>query len=141
MRFSQKNNFMFDRTFIIHDKHSREAARIVAKSYDQLSNSIRETSEREIESKNRVDITLAEYEHLKSENERLRQENEFLRGCYTKIGVPPDLPIIQDSITRYYSRDYIGFKDGIRIEFQFDCSLLDPDTRRLIEAQITGGYK
>lgn len=132
---------MFDRTFVIHDNHSRDAARILARSYKQLSDSMRETSEREIESRNRVDITLAEYERLKEENQRLRRENDFFEKCLIKMGVPPDLPIIQDSIKRCYCRDPIGSMDGVRIEFKFDSSLLDPDTRRLVEAQITGGYK
>lgn len=132
---------MFNRTFIIHDDHSLDAARIIARSNRQLSNNIREISEREIESKNRVNISLSEYECLKEENERLSRENRFFETCLIRLGIPPDLPIIQDSIKRYYCRDPIGFKDGVRIEFKFDSSLLDPDTRRLVEAQITGGYK
>lgn len=132
---------MFDRMFVIHDNHSLEAARVLARSNRQLSDSIRETSDREIESRNRVNITLAEYERLKDENKMLRRENEFFEKCLIKIGVPPDLPIIQDSIKRYHYRDPIDFRDGVRIEFKHDSSLLDPSTRRLVEAQITGGYK
>lgn len=131
---------MFDRTYIHSEDNSREAARILDGSIARFGNKLAEISREEVKARDRVDITLAEYERMKNLISDLSAENRRLRGVFEKIGVPADLPIIQDSIRRYYAADYMSFRqqDTIRIEFKIDTLDLSPEQRKEISYNFGG---
>lgn len=122
-----KNNFMFNRTFIIHDNHALDAARKIESSNVQLADRISENSSREVEARNRVDITLAEYERMKKQISELSDENRRLKMSFEKIGILSELPIIPETIHRYYSEDAVNQQYAIRVEFKVDRRQMDPD--------------
>lgn len=83
---------MFDRHYHIQDEHSRvEAARINAMSQEKFSKQLKDISEAEIKSKDRVDITLAEYERLKSDLRRYEEKSRRLEAIVAKLGIPDEV--------------------------------------------------
>lgn len=103
----------------------------IAKSNFQLGNDIlranrelgetfRSISEAEIKSKDRVDITLEEYERMKYEIGSLSYENNRLRNILERIEVPLDKEIVADSIRTYWCDNPYDFKRKFRIEFDID---------------------
>lgn len=132
MRCSQKNNFMFNRTFIIHDNHALEAARKIAASNAQLADKMAEISSKEIDARNRIDITLAEYERMKNQISELSDENSRLKKSFEKLSIPSELPIIPGTIHRYYSEDAINHQYTIRVEFKVDRLQMDSDLIRKV---------
>lgn len=103
----------------------------IAKSNFQLGNDIlranrefgetlRNISEAEIESKDRVDITLKEYESMKYKIESLQKQNRMLTNILERIEVPLDKEIIPDSIRTCWCDIPFEFKRRYRIEFDID---------------------
>lgn len=78
---------MFDKhyhTTYVHEDHSREAARILSDTLDSISKA-------DVLSKDRVDISLVEYEKLKSDMYRYRDLSMQLEQLVANIGFPEDL--------------------------------------------------
>lgn len=74
----------------------------------------------EIRARDRVDISLEEYDRMQDTMTALRMENERLRTILEKIEVPLDKPIIPGSIQTMYCQDPTNFKRKFRIEFEID---------------------
>ena len=110
---------MFDRHYhtTIHQDHSREAARILGDKFMTIS-------EAEIESKDRVDISLKEYERLKLENAKLKYEKRSMESIIKRLGIPVDLidRIIPSSVDFVYCDDIKDFKKHCVIRFEV-CSV------------------
>lgn len=85
-----------------------------------LAKKLEDISKKEIESKDRVNITLAEYERMKSQNELLNSEVYRLRNILEKFEVPIYENIIPRSIQTFYCEDPIHQKRKVRIEFEID---------------------
>ena len=82
-------------------------AQRIANSNQQVANAIynqnkvnKEISDNEIKSKNRVDISLEEYEKIKKELENLRYENKYLRNIFEKFELPSNEKILIETIER-----------------------------------------
>jgi hypothetical protein len=108
-----------------------KGAQAVAKSNDRLADTIacsnrrlgeklESISQAEIKSKDRVDITLEEYERMKSEIKRLTYENEGMREILGKIEAPLDKKIIPDSIRTWYCEDIMNCRNIFHVEFAID---------------------
>ena len=82
-------------------------AQWIANSNEQVANAIKEQnkvnkeiSDNEIKSKNRVDISLEEYEKTKKELENLRHENKYLKNILEKFEISSNEKILTESIER-----------------------------------------
>ena len=106
-------------------------ANAVAKSNDNLAETIRfsnqelgeklkSISDAEIKSKDRVNITLEEYENMKSTIKSLTYENEWLREILNKIEAPLDKEIIPNSIRTRYCEDIMNRRYVFNVEFAID---------------------
>lgn len=108
---------MFDRHYhtTIHEDHSREAAKI-------LGNKLESISQAEIKSKDRVDITLAEYERLKENTRRYEERCRKMGAMIMKLGIPYKVVelIENDSIEVVASEDPMRFKTHYTIRFTAD---------------------
>lgn len=121
---------MFNKFVTIHDNRSvKDAARMTAKALREHDDTLKSVSHAEIKSKDRVDISLAEYEQLKTELAHLRSENSRLRIAFLNIGIPAEIinMIIPDSIKVHRCDDYRDFKMHYRVTFDVDDS---PDIRK-----------
>ena len=79
----------------------------VSDAINGLANQMRENTELEVESKNRVDITLAEYKHLTREIELLKTSNREYEMWLNKIGLTTDVykNVDPDSIRIWQTED------------------------------------
>jgi hypothetical protein len=114
---------MFDRHYHIHDEHSRvEAARINAMSQGKFANTLKDIYEAEIKSKDRVDITLEEYERLKSDLSRYQERCRKMSAEIMQLGIPYEIvdKLDTDSIDVTTCQDPVSFKTMFRIMFTVD---------------------
>lgn len=112
---------MFDKHYYIKEDKSVEAARINAKSKAMLARKIESISQAEIKSKDRVDISLEEYERLKSEVKRLSERERALMSVIERFKIPADVLdyILPDSVKIYTcaDMDFMNDLQHYRIEF------------------------
>lgn len=109
---------MLDR-FIIEDKSLEAAARVTAEM--KLDRESREKIAREeIKARDRVNITLEEYENMKQEIKKLRDTNRFFKAVFDRIEIPWDKNIVVDSIDTFEDEDYMNFKRIYLIRLSVD---------------------
>lgn len=92
----------------------------VAKVSHDFGEKLESISREEIKSKDRVNITLEEYENMKREIESLKSEVRYLSSILEKIEAPLDKSIIPDSIRTYCCDDYTNYRRVFRVEFAID---------------------
>ena len=114
---------MFDRHYHIQDNRSvLKAARINAESQEKFVEQLKTISEAEIKSKDRVDITLTEYERLKDNTRKYEERCRKMGAMIMRLGIPDkviDL-IDNESIEVFTSEDPIRFKTHYQIRFTAD---------------------
>ena len=81
---------------------------------------LKSISDAEIKSKDRVDITLEEYENMNKQIRSLSYEVERLSDILRRIEVPLDKEIVPDSIRSYWCDNVFDFKRKFRIEFDIE---------------------
>lgn len=111
---------MFDRHYHIQDEHSRvEAARINAMSQEKFAKQLKDISEAEIKSKDRVDITLAEYEKLKADVRKYEERCRKMGAEIMRLGIPYEVIdyIDPDTISVETCDDPLHFAAHYRIRF------------------------
>jgi hypothetical protein len=108
---------MFDRHYhtTIHEDHSREAAKILGDKLESISNA-------EIKSKDRVDITLAEYEKLKNDVRKYEERSRRMGSMIMRLGIPYEVIDLIDtgSIEVRTCEDPMNFKRHYEIKFTAD---------------------
>ena len=92
----------------------------IVRANRELGQTLKGISEAEIKSKDRVDITLEEYERMKYEISSLSYENNRLKNILERIEVPLDKEIVPNSIRSYWCDSPFEFKRRYRIEFDID---------------------
>lgn len=104
---------------ILNAQAAKDAARLISEAYAKHDNTLRDVSDNEIKARNRVDISLAEYEQLKNELAILRSENYSLKDTLTRIGIPFEVmaDVIPNSIEVQRCEDCIGFETSYRVTF------------------------
>lgn len=109
---------MFNRT-ALNAQTVKDAARLLSEAYAKHDNTLRDISDNEIKSKDRVDISLEEYDQLKNELAILRSENYSLKDTLTRIGIPFEVmaDVIPSSIKVQRCEDCIGFETSYRVTF------------------------
>lgn len=111
---------MFDRHYHIQDNHSVvEAARINSLSQEKFAKQLKDISEAEIKSKDRVDITLEEYERLKSDLDMFRTQSMRLEAMFDRIGIPYHVfdKIVPESISVSTCDNHMNFMKRFYIQF------------------------
>lgn len=98
------------------------ALRQLVRSYDGLSSTIRDTSETEIKSKDRVDITLEEYLSMRKKIEELERSNRHMESIFKRMGeeaafILSDSSIPVEDIKVEHAIDPEWFKHHYRILF------------------------
>ena len=77
-------------------------------------------AEKELKTKDRVDISIEEYEKMKSQISNLQWENNRIRGLFKHFEKFVEYNIIPDSIFSMTTRDTLcSNKSRCRIEFDF----------------------
>lgn len=99
---------------------NRELGEDIVGSNRELARTLKDISDAEIKSKNRVDITLEEYMNMKDEIKALTYERDRLSNILRRIEIPFNKEIILDSIRTYYDNNYKDFRTRHRIEFEVD---------------------
>lgn len=105
---------------ILIARYNEVSAASIAKVCHEFGEKLETISKEEIKSKDRVDITLEEYENMKREINSLKSEVQYLGSILEKIEAPLDKNIIPDSIRTYYSDDYMNYRRVFRVEFAID---------------------
>ena len=111
---------MNEKDAILIARYNEFLASSVDRSCLELGEKFKSISREEIKSKDRVDITLEEYENMKREINSLKSEVKYLGSILEKIEAPLDKTIIPDSIRTYYCDDYMNYRRAFRIEFAID---------------------
>lgn len=93
----------------------------------ELGEKLESISQAEIKSKDRVDITLEEYERMKRTIEKLTFDNKCMRAVLDRIEVPIHRKIIPDSIRNYCTKDLAHHRYIYTIEFAIDEWDMDKD--------------
>lgn len=106
-------------------KSNREllvVAKAIKEANKNLANSITEASKNDVKARDRVDITLEEYERLKDENRLLNEEVTRLRKILSDIRIPVNIydRIKVDAIKTSVCHNVKDFIDTFRIEFDVD---------------------
>jgi len=99
---------------------NRNLGNLIAKSNREYNEKLEEISKAEIKSKNRVDISLEEYETMKKQIEWLEYEVRRLQSIFEKIEFPFNLDVIPDSIETTYCNDHLNFRKIFNIQFAVD---------------------
>lgn len=99
---------------------NRELGVDILRSNRELGETLKSISDAEIKSRDRVNITLEEYEHMKDKIKSLSYEVERLSDILGRIEAPLDEKIIPDSIVTYWCDNHKDFKRKFRIEFDVD---------------------
>lgn len=92
----------------------------ICKSNRELGEKLEAISNAEIRSKDRVNITLEEYEKMKNEIKSLSSEVYRLSRILERIDVPLDKEIIPDSIRTYWCDDALHCRHKFIVEFAVD---------------------
>ena len=111
---------MFNKYITVNDNRSaRDAARMTAKALREHDDTLKSISDAEIKSKDRVDISLEEYDRLKKQLTILLNENFSLKTTLTGIGIPLEVlaDVIPNSIKVQRCEDCIGFETSYRVTF------------------------
>lgn len=112
---------MFDKHLFIRvtEDHSVQAANILARSNSDFADKLGTISQKEIKARDRVDISLEEYEQLKNEITSLRYENASLKNIFTRIGIPIKVInyILPNTVAVRKSKDYKDFVTHYNIVF------------------------
>lgn len=93
-----------------------------ARQHDELMKTITENTDKEIKARNRVDISLDEYDAMKEHLRLLSRENDSLKSILDKINIPYDLPIIPSTIEVAVCEDRCRFVNRYHIIFDVDCA-------------------
>lgn len=103
-------------------KSGKNLGESIEKSSKTLANSITEASKDDVKARDRVDITLEEYERLKNENRLLNEEVTRLRKILSDIRIPVNIweRIKLDTIKTSVCHNVKDFIDTFRIEFEVD---------------------
>lgn len=106
-------------------KSNIELGRDIISANTQLSRTLKDISELEIRSKDRVNITLAEYERMKEEISDLSYENRKLRSIFEQIEFPFNEEIVPGSVNVFWADDidFCNFTNRRRCHIQFDVEL------------------
>lgn len=99
---------------------NRELGNNILRSNRELGEKLKSISDAEIKSKDRVDISLEEYESMKNQIESLSYKVDKLSSILERIEVPLDKEIVPNSIRSYWCDDIFDFKRKFRIEFDID---------------------
>ena len=99
---------------------NRRLGNDILKSNRELGDRFESISEAEIKSKDRVDITLEEYENMKNKINSLSYEVDKLRNILERIEAPIDKEIIPDSIKTCWCDDIRNNRHIFRVEFAID---------------------
>lgn len=111
---------MFDRHYHIQDNRSAvEAARINALSQEKFAKQLKDISEAEIESKDRVDISLEEYERLKKDLDMFSTRCRSMESTLERLGIPYYVfdKIDPESISVSTCDNHMNFKKRFYIQF------------------------
>lgn len=105
-----------------------------ARAIENMSKALSENSKNEIKARDRVDISLEEYERLKDENRRLSTKVSHLECLLSDLGIPAEMvnSIIPGSTMVSCCSDYKDFLTHVRIEFKVD----DISVRRAREKDV-----
>lgn len=90
----------------------------IINSNRELGERLQKISNAEIKSKDRVDISLEEYESMKNKIKTLSYEVDRLNAILGKIKMPLNTEIIPDSIRTYWHDSLNPFRQKCRIEFE-----------------------
>ena len=99
---------------------NRELGNDIIRSNRELGERLDNISKAEIKSKDRVDISLEEYESMKTKIKSLSYEVDRLSSILEKIEVPLDKEIIPDSIQTCWCDDIRNNRHIFRVEFAID---------------------
>nr|DAV24917.1 MAG TPA: hypothetical protein [Bacteriophage sp.] len=113
-----KQAFLMGATAIVES--TRDLGRHISNSNRELGEKLESISKAEIASRDRVDISLKEYESMKRQIESLTWERDRLRSVLENIKAPLDKNIIPGSINTYYYDDPMNCKRIYRVEFEID---------------------
>ena len=86
----------------------------------KLTEKIDDISKRGIKVRDRVDISLEEYEQMKAEIRRLSIDNRYMTDILSQLRIPLDMRIIPGSIDVVYTHDIKDFRLKYRIEFEVE---------------------
>lgn len=99
---------------------NRELGNDFLRSNRELGEKFENIFKAEIKSKDRVDISLEEYENMKNQIGSLSYEVDRLSNILKRIEVPLDKEIIPDSIQTCWCTDIRNNRHIFRIEFAID---------------------
>lgn len=99
---------------------NRELGNDIVRSNRELGEKLENISKAEIKSKDRIDISLEEYESMKSQIKSLSYTVDKLSSILERIEVPLDKEIIPDSIRTFWCDDSMNFRRIFRVEFAID---------------------
>lgn len=108
-------------------KSNNNLAETIRFSNRELGEKLENISQAEIKSKDRVDITLEEYERMKRTIEKLTFDNRCMSEVLDRIEVPIHRKIIPDSIRNYCTKDLAHHRCIYTIEFAIDEWDMDKD--------------
>ena len=115
---------IFNKYVFVNDNQAvKDAAHIVAKASRDHDETIKGISEAEIKSKDRVDISLKEYELLKKENQALQERCMHYEAVFRHIHINPKVleKIVPESVHKWEMDNIRDFTKRIRIEFDIDA--------------------
>ena len=94
----------------------------IAQGLSSLNTTLVEASQADIKARDRVDISLSEYEALKDENRELKRMVDQLSDVLKMIDFPIEIlrKVRPETIEKSYSDDHIRFRTRYRIEFDVD---------------------
>lgn len=99
---------------------NRELGNDIIRSNRELGEKLKSISNAEIKSKDRVDISLEEYENMKNQIKSLSHEVDRLSSILERIEAPLDKAIIPDSIRTCWCNDIMNCRHIFRVEFAID---------------------
>ena len=113
---------MFDKHYYIQEDKSDKAARIVNKALEKLGGDLHSISQAEIEARDRVNITLKEYEQLKDDVAKYERRLSDIGRLIIRLGIPAEAieRIDLDSVRVMATVDACNLKKRCRIEFDIN---------------------
>lgn len=110
---------MFDKYIIQDNANAVHAAHIVERAQEKLGDKLESISRAEIESKDRVDITLQEYLDLRNKVEKYEEKISRLGKLIIRLGIPAEVidKIDLDSVEVFTNDDIRYFRRKYMIKF------------------------